>query len=111
MCQHPTFLSKSILGPEDATIKSVRCLVKATILRHQLFLCVRVSDKAEAVAPSQLFTSKGHAARSSLHQIMEVYELVKASPTDQPYFPGMVHGHDVLERDMAEAATHHGLRW
>jgi hypothetical protein len=30
---------------------------------------------------------------------MDVYELVKASPTNQPYFPGMVHRHDVQERD------------
>lgn len=34
-----------------------------------------------------------------LHQIMELYELVKATPTNQPYFPGIVHGHEVLERD------------
>ena len=35
----------------------------------------------------------------SLHQIMEVYELVKASPTNQPYFPGKVHRRDVQETD------------
>lgn len=40
-----------------------------------------------------------HWDTASLHQIMEVYELVKASPADQPYFPGLVHGNNILERD------------
>lgn len=34
----------------------------------------------------------------SLQQIMEVYELVKASPANQPYFPGTVHGRNKGER-------------
>ena len=41
----------------------------------------------------------GHWDSVSLHQIMEVYELVKASPADQPYFPGKVHRRDVQETD------------
>ena len=39
-----------------------------------------------------------HCGDVSLHQIMEVYELVKASPINQPYFPGTVHGRGVSER-------------
>ena len=40
-----------------------------------------------------------HWDTASMHQIMEVYDLVKDSPTDQPYFPGTVRGHDMSERD------------
>lgn len=38
-----------------------------------------------------------HWDTASLQLIMEVYELVKASPTNQPYFPGTIHGRNVLE--------------
>jgi hypothetical protein len=36
---------------------------------------------------------------ASLRQIMEVYDLMKASSAYQPYFPGNMHGHEVSERD------------
>jgi hypothetical protein len=41
-----------------------------------------------------------HWDTASLHQIMEVYDLVKASPTNQPYFPGAVHGHNKREKQI-----------
>jgi hypothetical protein len=34
-----------------------------------------------------------------LQQIMKLYDLVKASPANEPYFPGTTHGHEVSERD------------
>ncbi|KAM0711021.1 hypothetical protein Q7P35_001760 [Cladosporium inversicolor] len=38
-----------------------------------------------------------HWDTASFHEIMGVYELVKASPTTQPYFPGTIHGSNVRE--------------
>ena len=32
-------------------------------------------------------------------QIMDLYGRMRPAPANQPYFRGMVHGHDVAERD------------